>query len=1210
MNILSTKKALALLLIINSFFAVTSFAQTQKVSKNKRTAKVSINEVQNTRTLASASTIQEIIDDVNTLDGDIINVDGAYVPETGLVLSKKVTLVGVNGTAVLPPLTLSTNPISITNLSVNTVNVQSGGLVQNAVDIASASATINIAAGTYAENVTFNKVVNLVGTGTPTLNAVTISGITPTITGVNVSSVYVQSGAKVQDGINLVKSTGSVYVSAGTYNETLNINKALSLIGGGTVNVDNVNLTNKKVIISNINVSSNTINVSANGSIQDAINAVGVAGTVNVASGNYKENIKLVNKVNVVGTGNPKVQGIQYVDPLATITGFNAPDSIYVKNTAQLQLAIDNVKDSGVVFIDSNYYSGSYHVKDKNIKFNSFAGSKVPTLEALSINNTKGRVVTMAGQVKIKDSLNLIYGMVTTAGTNTFLLLDTAVINNGDLDSTFINGPLMKESKTVSTRTFNFPVGKVKFGRRLVEMEINQLDNPGVDSVVYTVEYKIDGHAQISTIPNAPFHPAWYPPTYWFIDNGGYTYFNKPKVSLHFRENDVPQKLLNRNLGYGMGKTQAANWSDLKQSSKPSPFLDSVGVMTSLEPFQTFGDPPVTFFAIGAYTNCTATNVQPQADFSFSNVCEATPATFVNKSSIKRGSIVMFKWEIFDDTTAVTSKPVVSSYYTRIDTGFFQSPAVNPGRSLTHKFANIGNYKVRLTAMSDSGCSQVVEQFIKVVPSPILTFAATPQGICNNTTATYTVNVASVPTNETWSFDYSVAGTTTAVANQTVTGKGSGIFTVTTPILVGTDKAKVTLNTITNKTNVFAPTCSTISNVAKDIILTPKPTFTSPAVCLGKEMIFTNTTPTLNTVSPVYTWNFADSSSATGAVQKHVYKKSGTFNVKLTVNSGTGCIDSIIQPATVNSLPVPIFTPASPVLPAVGTVDVSVTSSNAYKWNTGVTTQVLKADTAGKYSVTITDANGCQNDSSVVVKAFKPSFTEVNYCLGDITVFTNTTSTANTKFPTYTWDFGDSTLNGEGAVVKHKFDKPGVYNVVLVVRSGTGRVDSVSKKITIHALPVVVFNPSEPLLPEGSTVAVSTTANMTSYLWNTGATTQTINADTIGTYSVTITDANTCKNTGKVKVDPLDLVIANTLTPNGDNFNDTWWIDKIASYPDCKVTIVNRYGEEVYSSQPYNNDWGGTYKGEILPDGAYFYVIKCDSLTKVFKGQVNILKGK
>ena len=83
----------------------------------------------------------------------------------------------------------------------------------------------------------------------------------------------------------------------------------------------------------------------------------------------------------------------------------------------------------------------------------------------------------------------------------------------------------------------------------------------------------------------------------------------------------------------------------------------------------------------------------------------------------------------------------------------------------------------------------------------------------------------------------------------------------------------------------------------------------------------------------------------------------------------------------------------------------------------------------------------------------------------------------------------------------------------------------------------------------------------------------------------------------------------NLFTPNGDGHNDFWNITGIANCSTCKVAIYNRYGQEVYQSENYQNDWAGGYDGEKLPDGTYYYVISTET-GKIYKGAITILRGE
>ena len=91
---------------------------------------------------------------------------------------------------------------------------------------------------------------------------------------------------------------------------------------------------------------------------------------------------------------------------------------------------------------------------------------------------------------------------------------------------------------------------------------------------------------------------------------------------------------------------------------------------------------------------------------------------------------------------------------------------------------------------------------------------------------------------------------------------------------------------------------------------------------------------------------------------------------------------------------------------------------------------------------------------------------------------------------------------------------------------------------------------------------------------------------------------------------PDDLIIFNAVTPNGDGMNDTWIIQGIENYPDNRVFIFNRWGDEIHYLEGYDNTrvyWDGKdKKDKVLPDGTYYYVfyIKIDGIEKVFTGWV------
>ena len=111
-------------------------------------------------------------------------------------------------------------------------------------------------------------------------------------------------------------------------------------------------------------------------------------------------------------------------------------------------------------------------------------------------------------------------------------------------------------------------------------------------------------------------------------------------------------------------------------------------------------------------------------------------------------------------------------------------------------------------------------------------------------------------------------------------------------------------------------------------------------------------------------------------------------------------------------------------------------------------------------------------------------------------------------------------------------------------------------------------------------------------------------------YTVLVTDSNGCQNTDSVLITVLiDYLFtpSNLVTPNGDGFNDTWFVENLEDYPECEVLIFNEFGEIVFQEREYDNDWAGDFQGARLPDGTYYYVITCPDAAALYKGHVTIL---
>ncbi len=111
-------------------------------------------------------------------------------------------------------------------------------------------------------------------------------------------------------------------------------------------------------------------------------------------------------------------------------------------------------------------------------------------------------------------------------------------------------------------------------------------------------------------------------------------------------------------------------------------------------------------------------------------------------------------------------------------------------------------------------------------------------------------------------------------------------------------------------------------------------------------------------------------------------------------------------------------------------------------------------------------------------------------------------------------------------------------------------------------------------------------------------------------YPYTICDKlnpDVCKDAIATIVITSELHIPNIFTPNGDGYNEKFEIIGSEGFDRISVTIVNRWGNEVYRNANYNNNWAG----EGLNDGTYYYIIETTkgSAQQVHKGWVLIKRN-
>ena len=158
------------------------------------------------------------------------------------------------------------------------------------------------------------------------------------------------------------------------------------------------------------------------------------------------------------------------------------------------------------------------------------------------------------------------------------------------------------------------------------------------------------------------------------------------------------------------------------------------------------------------------------------------------------------------------------------------------------------------------------------------------------------------------------------------------------------------------------------------------------------------------------------------------------------------------------------------------------------------------------------------------------------------------------------------------------------------------------------------------------TATATTTDNNPGYQWQVNGINKGTNSDVFSAGDFANGDVVTCiltssakclvnpestSNAITVNVSPpggCPVVIPNVITPNGDGINDFWDINILQGYPECSVLVYNRAGTIIFNSKGYPKPWDGTYKGNALPAGTYYYIVDLKNGKKPFAGFITILK--
>ncbi len=268
----------------------------------------------------------------------------------------------------------------------------------------------------------------------------------------------------------------------------------------------------------------------------------------------------------------------------------------------------------------------------------------------------------------------------------------------------------------------------------------------------------------------------------------------------------------------------------------------------------------------------------------------------------------------------------------------------------------------------------------------------------------------------------------------------------------------------------------------------------------------------------------------------------------------------------------------------------------------------------GQYLVTIKTAAGCNTTDTINLKVFNAINGNLSgntlICLGESTQLIASGSTHFTWVPST----GLSASN-TGTVTATPKDTTQYY---VLIGDGMGCSDSISFTINLIKPPVVNAGLDKSILAGNSTKLLgSISGQYLSYRWapssgmiNANSLSPTVTPTQTTAYELRAVGSASC---GEVK-DTVNIIVfiktepPNAFSPNGDGVNDLWVIAGLELYPKAALTVFNRAGMIVYQSKPYTSSWNGTFKGNALPVGTYYYIIERGMGFEVLSGSIQLIR--
>ena len=501
-----------------------------------------------------------------------------------------------------------------------------------------------------------------------------------------------------------------------------------------------------------------------------------------------------------------------------------------------------------------------------------------------------------------------------------------------------------------------------------------------------------------------------------------------------------------------------------------------------------------------------------------------------------------------------------------------------------------------------SGGSVATTNAITVSPAFTTTYNVTPtNGGCTGTPVSVTVVVSPIPA-------AAIASSGTSICSgQTVILTGSGGTTYQWSGGSNATTAVITVSPIAATTyslQAINGTCTNTTSITIQVTTTPIAAISgSQNICAGQSTTLTASGATS------YQW----SGGSTASTPSITVAPTTTTAYTVTPSNGV-CVGTPINTVvTVTPIPNGSIAFSNNTICPGQIVTLTASGGGAYQWSGGNANSSLTAINITPNVTTTyylqTSNSGCIDNDSVVIQVNSVHIItakNTTICDGQSVIITASGATS------YQWSVGSNATTPSITV------SPTTTTTYYVTGTSSCGTFSDTAIVTVNPLPVIDIINTYTEISDGASVQLVATGGV-SYIWtntnelscsncyNPFATPQELT-----TYMVTGTDANGCRNTDTVSINPIveTLYLPNCITPNGDGTNDVFYAYGI-NIKTLDMRIFNRWGELMFESTDKTKGWNGTMDGHYVQLGVYVYTVHCewiDGKIEDRKGIVTVVK--